>query len=89
MKDGIIRVQHPDMGTFLDVPVHDLETATPAQLVRFLVGASGLPAPHPDRPYEVYHAGKALNMNQNLAANGVEPQSTLQVMRATHGAWSR
>jgi hypothetical protein len=86
MKGGIITVQHPDLGTFLSVPVSDFDLATPAQLVRFLVDGSGLPAPSPDRPYEMYHGGRALNMNQSFAGNSVEPNATLQVMRATHGA---
>lgn len=86
MKPGVLTIEHPDVGTTITVPVHDLAAATPSQLVAYLVGEGQLPAPDPQRPYEMFHSGKSVPMAQNFAASGVLGDATVRVLRATHGA---
>lgn len=85
-KSGTIVIQHPDLSGVIQVPVNDMEVATPGALVQYLVSQNSLPPADEQRPYEIYAAGKRLNETQSFAAQGVPAGATLNVSRATHGA---
>ncbi len=83
---GTITIEHPDVGTTLAVPVHDLASATPADLVTYLTRSATLPSPDRSRPYELFAGGKSLAMGRSFAENGITGDAHVQVLRATHGA---
>jgi hypothetical protein len=83
---GNLTIQHPDVGTSLVVPVHDLSAATPADLVAYLTRRGSLPSAESKRPYELFAGGRALVMGRSFLDNGLTGDAELQVLRATHGA---